>query len=130
VGDIIQFPKRGITYPDRVYKEKSQIEKIHEDSIRQLHSLHVNETVEDIIPIIFRYLSSAGFDLATINNIKEGAFIVESIRSALLQFYDINHPFQKLSDEIFEQVDEDLFKIVSKLNIELDPEEDIEEIEG
>jgi len=132
VGNVLQFPTDRIKYPERVFKDETTIIKTNDDHIRQLQHMHVSETIENVVPIIFRYLASAGFDLSTINNVKEGAFIVEALRSALLQLYNINHPFQKLSEEIFENIDpdENILKIVTKINIELEPEEEILEIEG
>ncbi len=134
MGDLIQFPTTRILYPERIYKQ--EVEDVileNEDNIKALHIMHVDETVGEVLPILFRYLTSGGFDLSNTNNVKEGAFIVEAIRSALLQTYNINHPFQKLSEEIFEKLDDDILKIVTKLNIELEPEEESEgfiELEG
>jgi hypothetical protein len=127
VGELIQFPTSRVLYPERIYQQEVEnVIEDNEENIKALHIMHVDETVGEILPILFRYLTSGGFDLSNTNNVKEGAFIVEALRSALLHTYNINHPFQKLTEEIFETMDDDILKIVTTLNIELEPEEDPE----
>ena len=53
--------------------------------------------------------------------IKDGALIIEAIRSILCKHYGIFHPFQPLSEAVFEldPEEEGALKIVDTLNIEM-----------
>ena len=62
--------------------------------------------------MLFNNIEIAGFnvigeDEETDMNMKDGALIVESIRSLLCKYYDIEHPFHAFANACFEQVDDD-----------------------
>jgi len=97
--------------------------------ISQIKNHHINETLATVIPLMFSYLESAGFDFGTMDedeeglddpNIKDAAFMVEAIRSLLCKHHDIDHPFQQISDGIFEPdlSNKGVFSLVKKLSIE------------
>jgi len=80
---------------------------------------HIQETIETIMPKFFDQLSIAGFEPAEDDgDIKDGAFVIEALRSLLLKSYGIHHPFQEMCKNICEEDDEgiltlsDLVKIV------------------
>lgn len=120
-NNIISFPK---PYNGPV---KLSIDEI-EQNTNMMKQYHIQETINNLIPIIFTQLDIAGFefydedeDAESIDNLKEGAFIVESLRAAMLKQYDIYHPFQDLCDEIFEYDEseiEPILKIRDKINID------------
>lgn len=86
----------------------------------------MQETLTNIIPMIFTNLDISGFALGDDDpkedeTLKDGALIVESIRSFMCKYYGIYHPFQKLAETIFENDDEDpeSLNIVDTLNVKL-----------
>lgn len=119
-NNVITFPK---AYSGPLKEEVSA-----EDITRNLDMMkhfHIQETIVNIAPMIFNHLDIAGFpmseDDAGPESLKDGAFIIEALRSIMCKYYGIYHPFQKLSEEIFYPDDEDpeALKIVDTLNIEL-----------
>ena len=59
------------------------------------------------------------------DNLRDGAFIVESLRSFMCKHYGIYHPFQKITDNVFEEdlSDEGNLKIVDSICLELKDEQ-------
>ena len=79
-------------------------------NIEEVRSYHVQEVINVLIPQIFTQLNMAGFTPKTEEDefsIKEGAFIVEAIRSHMYSHYGMNHPFQRIVDKVFIQDKED-----------------------
>lgn len=103
-NNIIMFPRpnrqiNGLIPP-------STIEEV-EDSVVTMKQIHVQEALEHVVPKLFENLAILGFlpDDETIF-IKDGALIVESVRAFLLKLYDIEHPLQIISENIFIESDE------------------------
>ena len=96
-----------------------------------MKQFHIQETITTIATMVFNQLDISGFSFADelddgTDTIKDGALIIESLRSIMCKHYGIYHPFQKLSEEIFYHDGEDpnLLKIADNLNIKL--KEDVE----
>ena len=78
------------------------------------------------------YLAKSGFSLGEDEDpledktLRDGALIVESIRSFMCKYYETYHPFQKLAENIFEADAEDpeSLNIVETLNIKLKEKKD------
>lgn len=94
---------------------------------------HIQETITNIVPLIFNQLDIAGFEFVdeesaeSEESLKEGAFIVEALRAIMCRHYGIYHPFQDISREVFkteDSNDETMLKIVDKLNIEFKKKDD------
>lgn len=121
-NNVVKFPKRNIN-PSEPSLEDIQY------NIEMTKHYHIQETILTIAPIIFNHMDVAGFGLAEGEedpDIKDGAFIVEAIRSMLCKYYGIYHPFQTIVENIFEEkiTEEGAYKIVEHLNVELkDPSE-------
>jgi len=99
MGNVIEFPgvNKRIIEPETVLEQAENVKYYH-----------VQETVQNIMPIIINALSAAGFDFTLdendqVENIKDGALLVECLRSMLLRHYDIDHPFQALSEVAFKE---------------------------
>lgn len=115
-NNVITFPKE--------YKGPANLEKITEN-LDMMKQFHIQETIANIAPIIFTQLDIAGFSFnddetaESAESLKEGAFIVESIRSLLCRHYGIYHPFQDLSDKVFnvEDIETPSLKIVDELQV-------------
>jgi hypothetical protein len=99
--NVIQFPGKMREVPKDV---DEIIERV--DTIKHLH---VQEVLTTIVPIIFNQMAAAGFDFiedeetGEVTNVKDGAFLVESLRSIMLKHYGIDHPFQIIAENIFSQ---------------------------
>lgn len=125
--NVIAFPKANT----KVDKDQETVEKIHHN-LEMMKQYHIQETILNIMPMIFNQLDIAGFGLEDdddFDDIKDGAFIVEAIRSFMSKYYGIYHPFQIIADNVFESQSDEMghFKIVEKLDLELvPPEEDID----
>lgn len=82
-----------------------------------MQHLHIDETVEFIIPILFNQLNAAGFNVAD-EDIKSGAFILEAIRSVLCGIYGIEHPFHEIADKVFVEEKQGHLRVADSLHIE------------
>lgn len=102
--NIIQFPGTTREVPK---DEKEVVQRV--DNIKHLH---IQEVLSAMVPIIFNQMATAGFDFiddeetGEVNNVKDGAFLVEALRSIMLKHYGIDHPMQTLAENLFNH-DED-----------------------
>ena len=112
MGEIILFPNRnpGISVP--------QSEEEVEQNIEQVQLYHISETIDAILPLIFNTLTISGFDLAKNDDIKNGALLVEALRSVLCQFYDIEHPLQEVAESLFKDEGEGMLSMQDKIHID------------
>ena len=119
-NNVIQFPKKNNNQPP----EDIGIEEITHN-VQMMKMYHIQETIANLAPIIFNNLEIAGFNIPDEDDdneiIKDGAFIVESLRSIMCKYYKIYHPFQQIADNIFEpdEEEEGALRIVEKLNLKL-----------
>ena len=123
MGNVIQFPRNGANLsftPDSIEKidERMQLLKMH----------HIQDTLNLMIPALFSQILTAGFELDVEEgiedpDIKDGAFIIEAIRSFLCKKHNIDHPMQRVAENIFIREDDygdtATFKIADRLDIEL-----------
>lgn len=126
--NVIQFPTRS---KNPVPKDAAEIQL----NMNMIKHNHINETLATIIPLLFTNIELAGFDLGMVDeeeeeiedvNIKDGALIVESIRSLLCKLHEMQHPFQTLSEMIFIDDEEGGLKMIDKLKIVLNKKGDSE----
>ena len=125
-NNVIRFPKQN--------NNQNRDEVVIEDIARNVENMkhyHIQETISNLAPIIFNNLEVAGFGISDDEDpeiIRDGAFIVEAIRSILCKHYDIYHPFQQIADNIFEPdtEEEGVLRIVEKLNLKLKKSEVVE----
>lgn len=83
---------------------------------------HIHETLTTVAPKIFEILEIAGFDLMNEEmekDIKNGAFMVEALRSLLCKYYNMNHPFQDIAENVFVEDGEGGYTIADTLVLEL-----------
>jgi hypothetical protein len=124
-NNVILFPKEN-----KNIKKLISIDEINHN-VEQMSLFHIQETIGSLVPIIFTQLDIAGFcpsDEEIEEDIKNGAFLVEALRSMLCKHYGIYHPFQKLADNIFkEQPNEEGFLgIVDEIALDLREDEEKE----
>jgi hypothetical protein len=119
-NNVIMFPKQyhGPAAPS--------LNEIIENTDMMKH-FHIQETLNNLIPLIFTHLDIAGFefedeeDATSMESIKEGAFLVEALRALMCRHYGIYHPFQDLWEKIFQydsSKTEPVLRILDKIDIE------------
>ena len=118
-NNVIRFPKQN----NNQNRDEAVIEEISRN-VEMMKHYHIQETIANLAPIIFNNLEVAGFSISDDEDeeiVRDGAFIVESIRSILCKHYKIYHPFQQIADNIFEPDDaeEGVLRIVEKLDLKL-----------
>lgn len=123
-NNVIQFPLKNI-----VNKNKQPTIEEVDSSIALAKHYHVQETIANIAPMIFNHLDISGFPLfdeEEEEGLKDGALIIESIRSMLLKYYGMHHPFQILAENVFicDDEDETSMKIVDEISVSLKNESD------
>lgn len=126
-NNIVTFPKpyNGPVMPS--------IEEITQNT-DMMKQFHIQETITNIVPIIFNQLDIAGFEFIdeesaeSEDSLKEGAFIVEGLRAIMCRHYGMYHPFQDIMTNVFKSEEteskEQILKIVDKLNIEFKKKDD------
>lgn len=115
-NNVVIFPKQN--------KNSSQAKSFDEikQNMEMMRHYHIQETIANIIPVVFNQLEIAGFhmDDQEESDIKDGAFIVESLRSIMCKYYDIYHPFQQIAENVFSQdKEEGTLRIADSINISL-----------
>lgn len=120
-NNVITFPR---AYSGPAKEELTPIEISR--NMDMMKQFHIQETLTNIIPMIFNQLDIAGFalgeeDPAEDETLRDGALIVESIRSFMSKHYGIYHPFQKLAENVFQSDNEEpeTLNIVDNLNVNL-----------
>lgn len=96
-NNIILFPT-----PTRQMPPRNLDDVIN--NVDTMKQVHIQETITALTPMIFQSLAASGFDFGIDEendeffNLKDGAFLVESIRSMLCKYYRLHHPFQDLAE--------------------------------
>lgn len=119
-NNVVAFPKKKSSGK----KDPPKLEDI-QHNVEMMRHYHIQETILNLTPIIFNQLDIAGFGLSDdddYDDIKDGAFVVEALRSMMCKHYGIYHPFQQIAEHVFKEEeinDEGVFKIVDHLDIQL-----------
>lgn len=118
-NNVIQFPLRNSRAPITIEQVDENL-----DLVRQIH---IQETLELVIPKLFESFSVAGFateDEDGTEFLKHGAMVVEAARSFLCKASGIDHPIQLIAENMFEQVDgEGTLEVSDKVKIIITPTE-------
>lgn len=72
------------------------------DKVTQTRKEHVAGVMNDMIPDIIHMFGAYGVDINDDKYVKDVAMIMESTKSLLHRQYDLEHPFHKMTDNIFE----------------------------
>jgi hypothetical protein len=119
-NNVIVFPKHNPNVTGSMLKSIEEVQ----NNINMARHYHIQETIANIAPLIFNQLEVSGFNFpeeTDDDDIREGAFLVESLRSMLCRYYGIYHPFQKITKSVFipDDEEEDTLRIVDSINISL-----------
>lgn len=101
-NNVIIFPGKNLRGPQSIEEVADNL-----DMVRQVH---IQETLELVIPKLFESFNVAGFnagDEDENNFLKHGAMVVEAARSFLCKISDLEHPLQLIAENLFEQVDDE-----------------------
>lgn len=113
ITNIIPFPKVNVNR--QIPSTDAEIAL----NVNLIKFNHINETLETIIPMLFTNIELAGFGLdEEDDNIRDGALIVESLRSLLCKIHNIEHPFHILNEKLFVDLPDGGLKITDVLNVE------------
>jgi len=121
-NNVVVFPKQK-KISDNLANHPTTFEEIEEnmDLIRQVH---IQETIETVIPLLFDQLSIAGFQPAEEDgDVKEGALVIEAVRSLLLKSYGIDHPLQIIAEAVFTEDGDGMLSISDKIKLIIAPKE-------
>jgi hypothetical protein len=123
-NNIIPFPSNNIL-PSKTFKITTPKEAEYSVEVTKKH--YIQEILNHITPIIFNHLHISGFAPENPSDqfsIKEGVFILESIKSHMYSTYGLFHPFQRLADKVllFEGPKSDTPTIAEKVNVDFKDE--------
>ena len=118
--NIIPFPKKNHNFSGS--STPQSIDEV-EETVDLVRQVHIQQTLEQVIPMLFDNLSLAGFQPANeMDFLKDGALIVEAARSFLNKTYAISHPLQLIAENLFEQTDSDgNLEVSDKIKIVITP---------
>ena len=93
--NIIQFPKAKLNTPPQSLEEMV-------DSIEKLRRETADEIANSMIPQLIGIFMANGIDADQHEYIKDVSMIVESSKSLLYKYYNIEHPFHEMIESVFE----------------------------
>ena len=103
--NILMFPMNRVVKPNKTALRTNVAPKNLEEIKGAVHYqkiLKVNQVMEVLVPMLANGLTSYGINLSTEKEAKQIAFLIESLRSLLYKFMELNHPIQTIADELFE----------------------------
>jgi len=110
-NNVITFPNSGrvVTISDV------------QDRIQDVKVTHIEETLELLVPMLMNQFMLLGFNIDYMNNAKDIALIVESIKSMLMKYYNMEHSIQEIIDKLVIEDDSDYvipnnLRILKKIN--------------
>ena len=126
MDNIIPFPKHN----NNPKFTPNNLEEI-DDRMKMLKYQHIFDTLDNIVPLLFQSIATAGFDMDGESDddedvlIKDGAFIIEALKSFLCHHHGIEHPFQTIVDNVFKESTNDegmkVLRITDHLDVKLKP---------
>ena len=72
------------------------------DKVTQTRKEHVDMVMNDMIPEIIHIFGAYGINITDDKYVKDVAMIMESTKSMLHRQYNLEHPFHKMVDSVFE----------------------------
>jgi hypothetical protein len=112
---VIEFPKQNV----RLARAQGAPSKDQVDnSVETMKLVHVNDTLMALVPMIFERLYAAGFEYPEIAEYEYHVeFFIETLHSLMLKKYDIAHPFQAMSDNIFQKDEDGDLTLVDEISV-------------
>jgi len=114
-NNIIAFPKKK---KDHFGDLKPQSLEEIQDNMEMIRQIHIQDTIETVIPMLFDQLTVAGFSSSEEeDNTKNEAMLIESLRSCLSKSYGIFHPLQSISESLFVKNENNILEIPENIHI-------------
>ena len=128
MDNVIKFPKKNIN--DRfVPNDLEEIEERMED----MKLLHIQETLLPVLQNLFSSLAVAGFEFGLKDEdedpfLKDGALVVESLKSMLCKHHNIYHPLSSMAENLFIPNDEEpgTYRIPDNISITMNTKSEVE----
>lgn len=123
-NNIIVFPRKSKLESNIVQCPQS-LEDVA-DTVDVVREAHMQQALEQIVPMLFDNLALAGFQpLDDFDLLKDGTLIVESMRSFMSKLYGMDHPLQLIAENLFVQIDPDgTLEVSDKIKIIITPVKD------
>jgi hypothetical protein len=123
IDNVIPFPRKRQTAMGEMAPQSMEEVEETVDVVRQAH---IQQALEQVIPMMFDNLALAGFQPADeMIFLKDGALIVEATRSFLNKIYGMSHPLQLIAENLFVQLDnEGNLEVSDKVKIIISPTEE------
>lgn len=123
-NNIIVFPRKSKLETNIVQCPQS-LEDVA-DTVDVVREAHMQQALEQIVPMLFDNLALAGFQpLDDFEMLKDGTLIVESMRSFMSKLYGMDHPLQLIAENLFVQIDPDgTLEVSDKIKIIITPVKD------
>lgn len=122
--NIIMFPKqKKITNDEFVSDEFLKQNENLSSSLLEMKINHINDTLFLILPKLFQNIDLAGgmteyyTESMDLQEFKDINLIIEAIRALLYKRYQLEHPLQKMSEEIFMVTDDGLINMKENINL-------------
>lgn len=122
-NNILQFPIDRVKSLSHLPSPSSKEEV--DEKVDEFKNFHIQEAIETIVPVLFNQIQILGFEPSDDENeyVKDGAFLVEAIRSFMCKLYDIHHPLQLVASSLFEEDADGGFVISDRVKIVITPTE-------
>lgn len=122
-NNILQFPIDRVKSLSHLPSPSSKEEV--DEKVDEFKNFHIQEAIETIVPVLFNQIQILGFEPSDDENeyVKDGAFLVEAIRSFMCKLYDIHHPLQLIASSLFEEDADGGFVISDRVKIVITPTE-------
>ena len=122
-NNILQFPIDKVKSLSHLPSPSSKEEV--DEKVDEFKNFHIQEAIETIVPVLFNQIQILGFEPSDDENkyVKDGAFLVEAIRSFMCKLYDIHHPLQLVASSLFEEDADERFVISDRVKIVITPTE-------
>lgn len=122
-NNIIAFPSSRRVDGNVVVPQS--LEEV-ENAVDTVREAHIQQSLEQVIPMLFDNLALAGFQPINEDDfLKDGALVVESVRAFMHKLYGMDHPLQYISENIFEENAENgLLRVANGVKITISKDEE------
>jgi maltose-binding protein MalE len=115
--NVIRFPKEKMNTPPQ------SLDDIIADMERMRHE-HADEVASSMIPQLIGLFMANGIDVDQHEYIKDVSMIVESTKSLLYKYMNIEHPFHNMVESVFEFNYNDDDTVAYSYSLPTEPEEE------
>ncbi len=100
--NVVEFPSRALAGTG-LPQTMAEIDR-HVENVRHVF---VNEITEIVMNTAAQQMMAAGFDILDDEHKKDFGLVIEAVRSCMCKSIALYHPFQEVSEEIMEEIDDE-----------------------